>query len=564
MTASYSPHAPKRFIIKGAPIVLGVAIGQVFYYRDIFTRELEIWKLRENQVKAEIDRLKNAMDQAQSDLTDIKVKVTSDMDHSHAEIFGVHQMILKDTGLFKEIEKGLKNRLLNVEKIVQDVFYRWERKIRGVSGPVMSERANDVADVGRRLLRALAGTSENVLAKLPNNSAVFAHRLLPSDTISLDEKHTIAIVTTEGTENSHSAILARALDIPFVSKVDMDLISIASGTNVIVDGDRGWIIANPNKEETKSYPIRISRRLKRRVAAVQKMKGITLTSGGKPIQVLANVSSFGELKMATQLQADGIGLYRTEPFYIGKPNLPTEEELYKQLNITLNQANGMEVTLRLLDIGGDKTLPFLGAPEVKDSALGLNGVRLLLKYPRLLQIQLNAFLRLSAKYKIKVSVPMVSLPRDMKEVREALENEKEALRKKGIAFDENLPLGAMIETPAALMAFDEILAYSNFVSFGTNDLVQYVMAASREKASVAGYYEEGSHLILAALKEAIAKVEQAGKDSSICGELAGNLKFTQDLLDIGLRNFSVQPALIPAVKNRLQALLEAQSVKLPS
>jgi len=550
---------PKRFVIKGTLIVAGFAVGQVIYYRDIFTRELDIWKLKEDQVTAELDRLQNAMDQAHADLTKMKTKVTSDMDASHAKIFGVHQMILKDIGLFKEIEAAMKKRLINVEKIVQDVFRRWEIKMRGAPDEIMSEKANDIADVGRRLLRVLTGVSENSLTKLPANSIVFAQRLLPSDTVSLDEKNTIALVTAEGTQNSHSAILARALDIPFVSKIRMNVSALITGTEVIVDGDNGLIIVHPNKEEVKSYPVRISRRIERRRVAVESMKDIALTYEGKSIRVLANVSSFSELKMASQLRADGIGLYRTEPLYMGRPNLPTADELYTQMASALNQAGNREVTLRLLDIGGDKALPFLDVPEMKDASLGLNGVRLLLKHPKLLEIQLHVFLRLSSKYNIKILVPLVSLPRDMKAVSETLEREKEKLRIKEISFDENLQLGAMLETPAALITFDDILKYSDFISIGTNDLVQYVMAASREKTNVADYYEEGNHLILPALKEVITKATKKGKECTLCGELAGNRAFTKRLLQCGVRNFSVQPALIPAIKRKILKLVNSES-----
>jgi phosphotransferase system enzyme I (PtsI) len=269
--------------------------------------------------------------------------------------------------------------------------------------------------------------------------------------------------------------------------------------------------------------------------------------------------------MARECGADGIGLYRTEPLYMDSPNFPAEERLYTQLAKALNLVHNQEINLRLLDIGGDKTLPFLDIVEIKDPALGLNGIRLLLKYPRLLEMQLRVFLRLSGKFNVKVSVPMVSLPRDMIEVRRYFLQEKEKLRKEGIPFNEGLLLGAMIETPAALMAIDELLDYSDFLNIGTNDLVQYVMAAGREKIEVSDYYEAGNHLILNALKDVIRKAEERGKECSICGELAGNLKFTNLLLGIGLRDFSVQSTLIPYVKYKIVRFLkngaEQSSVK---
>ena len=421
---------------------------------------------------------------------------------------------------------------------------------------IIQERANDVVDVGRRLLKALIGVNKDSGSNFPSDSVIFAKRLLPSDTASLNVENVKAIVTVEGTQNSHSAILARALDIPFVAKIDVDVTSIPHGTRVIVDGEKGRIIVNPNPRELESYPELVRKRFQNRLKVVQRIKDIPLKIEGKLIKVSANVSSLSEIKMAETYGADGIGLYRTEPLYMGRVNLPTEEDLYIQLTKALNHVPNQDTTLRLLDIGGDKTLPFLNLVEIKDPAIGLNGVRLLLKYPHLLEMQLRVFLRLSAKFNVRVLVPMISLPKDMMEVQRYFSQEKEKLRSEGIPFNESLPLGAMIETPAALMVIDEILELSSFLAIGTNDLVQYVMAAGREKIDVSVYYEAGNHLILKALKKVIRKAEKRGKECSICGELAGNLEFTKILLGIGLRNFSVQPVLIPYVKDKIIRLLK--------
>lgn len=543
---------PDRMVIYGESIVLGFAVGRVFYYQDILTREIEKRELTEGQVEGEIKRLQKAMNLVHGDLDKLKSKVTMEIDAKHAEIFGAHQLILKDIELFKEIEKGLKNQLLNVEQIVQEVFGRWDKKVKDNNSDVIQKRSSDVVDVGRRLLRALTGSAnKNSALNLSPNSVIFAQRLLPSDTASFNVKNVRAIVTVEGTQNSHSAILAKALDIPFVSKVVIPIDSLPQGTQVIVDGDKGLIIVNPTPDELKSYPELIQNRVNNRLKIVRRIKNIPLRNNGNLIKVTANVSSLNDIKMARECGADGIGLYRTEPLYMDSQNFPTEEKLYTQLVKALSCVQDLEINLRLLDIGGDKTLPFLDIVKVKDPALGLNGVRLLLKYPRLLKMQLRVFLRLSVKFNVKVSVPMVSLPKDMTDVRCYFLEEKEILRKEGVPFNENLLLGAIIETPAALMMIDEILDHSDFLSIGTNDLVQYIMAASREKIEVSEYYEAGNHLVVSVLKDVIRKAHELGKECSICGELAGNLKFIKLLFDIGLRNFSVQPTFIPYIKYKI-------------
>lgn len=545
----------KQFVIKGEAIVGGFAVGYAVYYEDVLTRELALWKLGEHQAEGELKRLRKAMRKTQADLSRLKSKVTSQIDAQHAEIFGVHQLILQDVDLFKEIEEELRNRLLNAEQIVQNVFQRREKRLKKVKNDTLSEKSADVADVGRRLLKVLIGVKESNLSDLPPDSVIFAHRLLPSDTASLNTEHVKAIVTVEGSQNSHSAILARALDIPFVSKINVPLSTIRSKMQVIVDGEVGQIIANPGPKALAVYPGRIQKRALKKLAVVQRLQNKTLESAGKRIRISANVSSLNEVKMAKLFGADGIGLFRTEPLYMEKPNLPSEDDLYEQLNRILEQAPGQEITLRLLDIGGDKTLPFIDIAEIKDAALGLNGIRLLLKYPSLLKMQLRVFLKLSAKHNVRILVPMVSLPKDMMEVNRYLFEEKKRLRKEKIPFNESLPVGAMIETPAALFAIDEILKSSDFLSLGTNDLVQYVMAAGREKPDVADYYEAGNRLILNVLKPVIDKAGEQGKECNICGELGANLKFTDDLLRLGLRNFSVQPALIPNIKNKIYRLL---------
>ncbi len=550
-----------RLVIMGEPIAQGFAVGRILHFQDILTRESTKRDLNAGQVEGELSRLKKAIDKAHIDLGDLKSKVTYEIDAKHAAIFSAHQLILKDIELFNDIENGLRQKLLNVEQIVQEVFGCWERKVRCADTEDFHERANDVIDVGKRLLKALAGdVKEFNMTDLLTDGVIFAKILLPSDTASLNIKNIKAIVTIEGTQNSHSAILARALDIPFVSKIDGDISAFPHGTRVIVDGKIGTIIINPWETEIETYTRLIQRRLTERRKVVRRACDVLLEINAKRIKVAANVSSCNDIKMAKIYGADAIGLYRTGPLYMDSPNLPTEAYLFDHLTRSLELVRDQDINLRLLDMGGDKRLPFLGAVECVNPALGLNGIRLLLKYPHLLEVQLRVFLRLSATFKVKISVPMVTLPKDMIDVRRYLLKEKEKLIREKIPFNEGIQMGAMIETPSALMLFDELLELSDFFNIGTNDMVQYVMAAGREDIDVVDYYKAGNPIILKALKEVIRKSEERGKEISICGELAGNLDFTKALLDIGLRNFSVQPAFIPYVKNKIFGFLKDSKV----
>ena len=546
-------------IVKGDPVVAGFAVGRIFHYQDVLTREYELITIAEHQVAGEIQRLKAAMGKAHSDLAKLKLQVTTDIDEEHAKIFGAHQMMLKDISLIKEIEDEIRSKLLNVEQVVQNVFQRHEQNMRGAKSNVFQERANDIIDVGRRLLKVLVGVNKNDLSILPKNAVIFAQRLLPSDTATLNINNAKAIVTVEGAQNSHAAILARALDIPFVAKISIKNDVFLSEQRIIVDGEKGEIIINPAPEELKTYPELIKKRLKAKQKIIREIQDVPLKKDNQTIHVYANVSSHSEFKMVKMFNADGIGLYRTEPYYMGSSRLPTEDELYTKLEKTLKDMTGQKVFLRLLDIGGDKTLPFLNIVELKDPALGLNGIRFLLKHPRLLQLQLRVFLRLSEKYKVNIIVPMVTLASDMRRVHQYLDQEERRLANAGIKNYSKIPVGAMIETPAALLSIDELLDYCDFLSFGTNDLVQYVMAAGREKIEVSDYYEAGNKMILPALEAAIQKAKNRGIECCICGELAGNLRYTEDLLNIGMTNFSVQPALIPAIKKKIHSVIWYQN-----
>jgi len=543
----------ERSVIMGEPIVAGYAIGKVVRDYGALPGKFKARTLHEDEVEEELTRIREAIDAACHDLSLLRSKVSGKIDPRHAEIFTAQQMILKDSELYKEIEGDLRRRRLNAEQVVQDVFLCWEEKLRNVGEPLIQEKADDMADLGRRLVDALTGVQDGP-APLIADAVLCARRLLPSDMVSLDSTNINAIVTAEGTQNAHSAILARALDIPFVSKIDVDAPALSAGSVVIVDGGIGEVIVNPRPDELETYAQLIRNRGAHRVKMAQWVKNVPLELEGRPIKVRANASSLSELKMARAFGADGIGLYRTESFYMGKTDFPSEEDFYAQLRDSLETVRGQDITLRLLDIGGDKTLPFWDLGEIKNPALGLNGVRLLLKYPRLLEMQLRVFLRLSAEFDVKALVPMVSLPKDMAEVRRYLLQEKNKLRRQGVPFNENILLGAMIETPAALLAIDQLLELSDFFNIGTNDLVQYIMAAGRGREDVADYYQAGNRLVLPMLKEAISKAEARGRPCRLCGELAGNLGFTQELLAIGLRNFSVQPALVPFVKDNILRL----------
>ena len=541
--------------INGKPIVAGFATGNIIYFEDTLTRKIDLIPLHKGQIKEEFKRLKHAIDKVTIDLDMLQSKVAREIDKKHAKIFDFHKVILHDIDLLQEIELSLNSDLVNVEYIVQNVFHRKENQIRNIKSNIIKEKAVDIADVSRRLINALIGNNK-VQINIPKNSIIYAKRLLPSDTAVINVQNVAGIITHEGSENSHCAILARALDIPFVSQIHMKPIFIPNSSKAIIDGEQGILIINPNKKDITSYPDLIKKRFEKKRNIIAKIKNVKFILDGEPIKVSANVSSRSDIIMAEKLGADSIGLYRTEPFYMGMDQLPNEDDLFRELTDSLTIIKDKKITLRLLDLGGDKTLPFIKLVDLKDPSLGLNGIRLLLKFPELLKMQLRVFLRLSANFKIRILVPMVTLINDISEVKRYLMQEKEKLKNENIPFNNSINIGVMIETPAALLTIDKLLDLSDFISIGTNDLIQYVMAASREKRNVSAYYKAGFKLLLPSLSQIISKAHAKKKECGICGESAGNLSFIKSLLKIKLKNFSVQPSKIPDVKNKIYSTLK--------
>lgn len=544
-----------RTVIQGVPVVSGLAAGRTFRYQDIFSREMATYGIKENGIDAELKRLDGAIRNVESDLVRMRHTVKKQVGSDQAAIFEAHRLILRDMTLLKEIDEEVRSQRVNIEHVVRQVFRRWERKLRDSQNIEIRGRSSDIADIGRRLLKELLGIRGNALTRLPAGAVIFAKRLLPSDTVHLDRKNARGIVTEEGGPNSHVAILARAFHIPLVSRIDVSAEKVANHVPVILDGDTGRIVLRPTRKEMSEFKSRRTRDEKRDLALARKMSRVKLETVSWPVTIDANVSSAEECRTAKLYGCDGVGLYRIEQVYMSSPVMPTEEFLLESLRRSLNLLKGREVTVRLLDIGGDKTLPYINLVERTNPALGVRGVRLLLKYPNLLQAQLRVFLRLSAKHKLRVLVPMVTLAQDMALVRKALDQEKEKLKEKKVGFDAKLALGAMIETPSAVLAIDSILEICDFVSVGTNDLLQYTMAADRENMNVAEYYDSGNPLILKWIAEIVQKAGAAGKDCEVCGELAGNLDHTEALLRSGVRHLSVVAHRIPKLKEKIQGLL---------
>lgn len=444
--------------------------------------------------------------------------------------------------------------MINAEHVVKNVFRKWANKFKASDEDFIQSKADDLEDLSRRLLRILLGYEKNVLEKLPDNSIVISRRLLPSDTVHMKAKSVKGIVVKEGSQNSHSAILAKALGVPAISNIGSEYESIKSKDKIIIDGGKGIVITYPTEKDKSRYLDKIGKASKNESAKDARAIPAAKTSDGKFIKVCANASSKEEFRTALVKGCDGIGLFRIEKLYLASKILPDEEYLMTNLQKVLKEAKGKEVKLRLLDVGGDKKLSYLEMDDELNPSLGVRGIRLLLRHKNMLKTQLRAIIKLSKKYKIQILIPMITLPREIKEVKRLVESCTAEVSKEQNKPFEKIKIGAMIETPASVSNIEEIAKLSDFISIGTNDLMQYLMAAGRENVSVSEYHDQGSEVLLKSIKIIAHTAKQFDIECSICGEIAGDLDYTETFIKLGVNELSVVPYGIPALKEKIRGI----------
>lgn len=498
-------------------------------------------------VRQQHAQIEHALSEAQADLQATARQTEAELDAATADIFRAQAAILSDPLLLEEIRKGLTEGRHDTESVVQHVFKRWEHRFRTMDAELLRDRADDIADLRRRLLRILAGACAHAhaLQNIPPGSVLVAARLLPSDTVCLSRRSVVAVVVEAGGRLSHAAILTRQLGIPAVSRIDEATRRIRPADRLLVDGTRGTVVVRPDEMTDGRFTRRIERHEARSADACRRCREPARTLDGLLVRVEANICSLEDACAAVENGADGIGLYRIEGLYLSRRHPPSEEELLACLRDALQPLGDKPVTIRLLDAGGDKPLAFARFAPEPDPALGRRGVRLLLEYPELLNTQLRALLRLARDRPVRILVPMVTLAEEMLEVRRVL-----LTTARDLGAGRLPPLGAMIETPAAALSADQIAQHADFLSVGTNDLTQYTMAAGRENALVSRYFVD-DHPAVLKLLELVADAA-GGLPLSLCGELAGRKRAIPRLVELGFRSLSVPPSAIPEIKAEIR------------
>ncbi len=537
------PRDAETLRLAGYGISPGVGMGTAYVYHDVVQRVESVYRLRcDREVDAECRRLEQAIGTVLADLERGEEDVRHSLDAQFARIFRAHRAMLEDGSLRGAMREMIHKTRMNAECVVSGVFRRLEDQFRQVHDSHMAERGDDVRDLARRLLRTLAGAAAHDGAALPANTVVVATGLLPSDTVHFSRHLVSAVVVEQGGPASHTAILTRELGIPAVSGVENATERIPAGQRTLVDANDGIVVVGPDEAAEQAFRDRRARWTVGDGPARKRADGPARTRDGEPVSVRANISCGEDARLALECGADGVGLYRIENLYFGREKLPTEDTLIACVRETLEPFNpDTPVTLRLLDTGGDKPLPFLDHPVDCHPLLGLRGVRFLLAYPDLLRTQLRAFLRLAEDRAVRILVPMVTLTSDMRAVRALYEEVAGELR-----CDRPPPLGSMIETPAAAICAETLVEVSDFLSIGTNDLTQYTLAAARETTDAIGYFLEDHPAIF----RLIAHTVRAAGDTpcAVCGELAGRREAVAALLHRGVRELSVNPLQVASIK----------------
>jgi len=549
MSSSSSPMIK----LKGVIASPGVVMGKVFLL-DVTKLKVVRQKISPEEVKLQIENFKEAVLRTEKEIMKIKEKVHHEMGEEYANIFEAHLLVLKDPLLIFEVSERIKKEYINVEYALWEVLEMITGNITALEDEYMRERVVDIYDIGRRILENLTGTANISLQELKEDVIVVAHNLTPSDTSHMYKGKIIGFATDIGGQTSHTAIMARALEIPAVVGLRDITFRVKSGDTLIIDGSQGIVIINPDANTIEEYERRkrLFDEFKAGLAWLKDLPG--QTNDGYRVDIAANIELPQEVDVVKNEGAEGIGLYRTEFLYLDRTDLPTEEEQLEAYRQVISQMLPYPVTIRTLDVGGDKFLSYLGIPTEVNPFLGLRAIRLCLRNKEMFKTQLRALFRASSFGKLRIIFPMISELDELRQIKRVIAEVKQELRIEKVCFDPNIEMGIMIETPSAAITSDIFADEVDFFSLGTNDLIQYTIAIDRINEQLAHLYNPLHPAILRLIKYTIESAHKRGKWIGMCGEMAGDPLFTIILVGMGLDELSMSSASIPKVKEVIRGI----------
>jgi phosphoenolpyruvate-protein phosphotransferase len=536
-------------VLKGISVYTGVAWGEIFIHKGLDLDALDKEKFEIKDTGEEVERLDGAVDTSLRQLKRIEEKIGSGAKGHLGGIFNAQVMMFKDPGFLENIRKKIIRDKINIEYVISNEIDKIEKKFKSVKDESLKERFKDIKDTYYRLLRNVLDLEHimiNPLKRLNKPVIMVAKEILPSDIAVLDRQKIMGFALQQGNLASHVAIIARTMGVPAVIRIPELMESAGQSRNIFVDGVKGEIILDPSEKEIKKRRKTI---LKKKRSSTSNLSGIPCeTAQGKRVVLKANISTLKEARIAKENGAEGVGLLRTELFYLSRGSIPEiqkETAFYKKI---LNIFKGLPVTFRLLDIGSDKNIPELPSFDESNPQMGIRGARYLLKYPQIMRRQLGClFTAAREAEELRILLPFVTVRED---IDKSIKIIKETAEKNNFNFSK-LKIGIMAEVPSVALDIEKYLAGINFVNIGTNDLTQYIFAVSREDVGLDAYRKSSGSLLLRIIKNIIQAADKAGKPVEICGEIAGDPDAVSKLIEIGADRLSMQPQLLSYIKEKI-------------
>ena len=524
---------------QGKSVYKGIVMGPVAVLKK---NDYQVKRARIEDPEAEVKRVKEAVEVSKKQLGRLYDKAVREVGEASAAIFEVHQMMLEDEDYLESMENMIRIELVNAEYAAAATGDNFAEMFAAMDDEYMKARSADVKDISERLVRNLSGEGDNDLSSM-EPSIIVADDLSPSETVQMDKEKILAFVTVHGSTNSHTAILARMMNIPALIGVPMDLNSLKTGMMAVVDGFSGQVIFEPEEDVQKETEKRMQEEAEKQ-KLLEELKGKeNITPDGRKINIYANIGSVGDLGYVMENDAGGIGLFRSEFLYLGRNDFPTEEEQFQAYKQAVQTMAGKKVIIRPLDIGADKQVEYFNLGKEENPALGYRAIRICLKQPEIFKAQLRALFRAAVYGNLSVMYPMITSTEEVEKIYAIVAEVEEELKKQEVQY--KIPeQGIMIETPAAVMISDRLAEMVDFFSIGTNDLTQYTLAIDRQNEQLDDFYNPHHEAVLRMIRMVVENAHKCGKWAGICGELGADLTLTEQFVRMGVDELSVAPSMI--------------------
>ena len=534
--------------LTGKSVFGGVAIGRIAFYKR---NEITIKRTHVDDIEGEVKRFETAKEKAVAQLQELYDKAMEDVGESNAMIFEIHQMMLEDLDYVESIVNIITTQKVNAEYAIGTTADNFAAMFQAMDDAYMQGRAADVKDVSERLLQVLSDNSTDAM-KMDEPAIIAADDLVPSETVRLDKEKVLSFITMHGSANSHTAILARTMNIPAVISLGEDLKKEYDGKLAIVDGLEGKVYIEPDAKTMEAMQEK-QRKDQEQKELLEQLKGKeNITKSGQKVNLYANIGNLADVGAVLKNDAGGIGLFRSEFLYLESETYPTEEQQFSVYKTVAENMAGRKVIIRTLDIGADKQVDYFGLCKEENPAMGYRAIRICLTKPEIFKTQLRALYRASAFGQIAIMFPMIISVNEVRRIKDIIEEVKKELTEEGIAFRENVELGIMIETPAAVMVSRELAKEVDFFSIGTNDLTQYTLAIDRQNQKLDAFYDSHHPAVLEMIRMAAANAHAEGKWIGICGELAADLSLTETFLEMKIDELSVAPGMVLPLRKRIR------------